>query len=61
MRLDRLYQKLKAEQDALASSALRSPNARDSFEYGRVVGMYAGLEKAIAILVTLNNEEDDDL
>jgi hypothetical protein len=61
MRLDRLYQKLKAEQDALASSALRAPNARDSFEYGRVVGMYAGLEKAIAILVTLNNEEDDDL
>lgn len=58
---EKLFSKLKAEQDALASSALRSPNARDSFEYGRVVGMYAGLEKAIAILLTLYEKEDDDL
>lgn len=61
MTLERLFTKLKAEQDQLASAALRSPSARDSFEYGRVVGMYAGLDRALAILVSLHNEEDDDL
>lgn len=45
----------------LASQALLQPVGRDSFEYGRVSGLYQGLTKAIEALqdVLADNEEDD--
>lgn len=61
MNLEKAVMKLQQEQAELATAALRSPNSRDSFEYGRVSGMYAGYERAIAILLSINKEEDDDV
>lgn len=61
MSLEKAVMKLQQEQAELAAAALRSPNSRDSFEYGRVSGMYAGYERAIAILLSINKEEDDDV
>lgn len=61
MNLDKTLMLLKREQEELAASALRSPSSRDVFEYGRVVGMYAGYERAIEVILSANREEDDDI
>lgn len=53
MRLETLLQRLETEQARLATEALKQPVGRDLFEYGRVVGMYAGLELAKASLIAL--------
>lgn len=43
----------------LAQEALAQPQHRDTFEYGRVVGMYAGLERAMTVLVELVRETEE--
>ena len=53
---------IEKEQQELAVAALRSPNSRDAFEYGRVSGVYAGLERAKEVLIsTIVSKEDDDV
>jgi len=53
---------IEKEQQELAAAALRSPNSRDAFEYGRVSGVYAGLERAKQVLIsTITAEGDEDL
>lgn len=61
MSVEKAILKLQQEQQELATAALRSPNSRDLFEYGRMVGMYAGYERAIAVLMSTFKEEDDDV
>ncbi len=59
-----LLARLKAEQAQFALDALRRPVGRDSFEYGYRVGMVAGYEAAIGVLLNLLDEErnsDKDL
>ena len=51
MRIETLLQRLEQAQADLARDALKQPQARDTFEYGRVVGIYAGLELAKNVLV----------
>lgn len=58
MKLETLLQCLDAEQARLAADALKSPTSRDAFEYGRVVGLYAGLERAKQALSNLVAERD---
>lgn len=58
MKLETLLQRLETEQAALAAGALKQPASRDLFEYGRVVGMYAGLELAKTALLDLVSERD---
>ena len=53
-----LLTRLEEEQLAIAKAALTSPMQRDAFEYGRVAGIYAGLEKARLMLVDLLNDAD---
>jgi len=53
VRLETLLQRLETEQARLATEALKQPASRDQFEYGRVVGMYAGLELAKVSLIAL--------
>ena len=43
----------------LAKEALAQPQSRDAFEYGRVVGMYAGLEQAVNVLLDLIKEDEE--
>jgi hypothetical protein len=56
--------RLKAEQQSFAVDALRRPQTRDTFEYGYRVGMVAGYEAAINVLLNLLDQEknlDNDL
>jgi hypothetical protein len=52
-----LLNRLKAEQQRFALEALQRPQTRDTFEYGYRVGMVAGYEAAIDVLLTLLDEE----
>lgn len=58
MRLETLLQRLETEQARLAHEALKQPADHTSFEYGRVVGMYAGLERAKHALLELVAEKE---
>ena len=51
-----LMNRLKAEQQNFALEALRRPQERDTFEYGYRVGMIAGYEAAINVLLTTIDE-----
>jgi hypothetical protein len=56
--------RLKAEQQSFAVDALKRPQTRDTFEYGYRVGMVAGYEAAINVLLNLLDQEknlDNDL
>jgi hypothetical protein len=59
-----LLAKLKAKQQEFALNALSRPQERDAFEYGYRVGVVAGYEAAINVLLQLLDEEkhaDNDL
>jgi len=47
----------KADQQKFALEALKRPQERDTFEYGYRVGVVAGYEAAIEVLLTLIDEE----
>jgi hypothetical protein len=51
LNIDAFLKRLDDEQALLAKAALSQPQSRDAFEYGRVVGMYSGLERVKAILM----------
>lgn len=57
MRLETLLQRLEAEQFTLAQETLRQPQPGE-FNYGKAVGMYAGLEMAKRVLIDLVAERD---
>ena len=60
----KLLNRLKAEQQQFSVDALKRPVERDAFEYGYRVGMVAGYEAAINVLLKLVDEEknlDNDL
>ena len=57
--VDELFNRLKADQQKFALEALRRPHERDTFEYGYRVGMVAGYEAAINLLLDLLKEEKD--
>ena len=59
MNVDQLFNRLKADQQSFALDALRRPQTRDAFEYGYRVGMVAGYEAAINVLLQLLKEEKD--
>lgn len=58
MNFNQLIQRIGDAQAELARDAMEQPASRDSFEYGRVVGMYAGLERAKEVLTELILEQD---
>jgi len=60
----KLLNRLKAEQQRFAVEALKRPQNRDAFEYGYRVGMVAGYEAAVDVLIKLIDEEhhgDNDI
>lgn len=58
MKIETLLQRLETEQAKLATQALAHPTGKDVFEYGRAVGMYAGMEHAKRVLIDLVAERD---
>lgn len=50
---------LEVEQVKLASEALSKPAARDGFEYGRVVGIHSGLERAKQVLLGMLQDDEE--
>jgi len=58
MRIEVLLQRLEQSQADLARDALQQPQGRDTFEYGRVVGIYAGLELAKTVLLDTVAEKE---
>ena len=58
MKIDLLLKRLEQAQLELAKSALQQPQGRDAFDYGRAVGMYAGLEHAVNVLLDLVAEKE---
>lgn len=59
MTADKLFNRLKADQQSFALDALRRPQARDAFEYGYRVGVVAGYETAINLILQLLKEEEE--
>lgn len=53
-----MLRRLEEAQAALAHSSLRAPQGRDAFEYGRAVGLYAGIEHAKAVLIDMVAEKE---
>jgi len=58
MRIEVLLQRLEQSQVDLARDALEQPQGRDLFEYGKVVGIYAGLELAKTVLIDTVAEKE---
>ena len=52
MKLEHLLQRLEAEQAKLAHEALQHPQPGE-FNYGRAVGLYAGLDVAKRVLMDM--------
>ena len=51
-------QRLETEQARLAKEALERPAGKDAFDYGRAVGLYAGLEHAKATIIAMVAEHE---
>lgn len=59
--IERVIIALKKELNSLAHSALSQPASRDAYEYGRMVGNYAGLKHAVeTIEAALTTESEDN-
>lgn len=58
MRIETLLQRLEQSQTELARDALQQPQGRDLYEYGKVIGMYAGLELAKTTLIDMVAEKE---
>jgi hypothetical protein len=58
MTIDKVLNAITNAQQELAIAALRTPNSHDAFEYGRMVGMYAGLERAIEVILSTIKEDE---
>jgi hypothetical protein len=58
MRIDMVLRRLEEEQTQFAKEALQQPQGHDAFDYGRAVGLYAGLERAKDILISIVADQD---
>jgi hypothetical protein len=58
MRVEILLRRLEDEQKTLAIEALSRPQGKDSYDYGRVVGIYAGLEQAKNLIQDIMAEKE---
>ena len=53
-----LLNRLKEEQVKFALAALKQPDKKDAFEYGYRVGVLAGMEQAVGVLLKSVEEEN---
>lgn len=55
---DALLKRIENEMAACAQQALARPAERDAFEYGRMAGLYAGMNRVREIVLLMNDEAD---
>lgn len=58
MRIETFLQRLETAQAELAKEALERPVGREAFDYGRAVGLYAGLELAKQTIIDMVAEHE---
>lgn len=58
MKIEMFLQRLEAEQARLAKEALERPSGKDTFDYGRAVGLYAGIEHAKQTILNMIAEHE---
>jgi hypothetical protein len=58
VRVEILIKRLEDEQKTLAIEALSRPAGKDPYDYGRVVGIYAGLEQAKNLIQDIMAEKE---
>ena len=58
MKIEALLQRLEEEQATLAAETLRQPSGREAYDFGRAVGLYAGIERAKIVLIDLVKEHE---
>lgn len=58
MRIESLIQRIENEQQTLATEALARPAGREAFDYGRVVGIHEGLERAKQAIIAMVSEKE---
>jgi hypothetical protein len=58
VRIETFLRRLETEQAQLAKEALERPIGKESFDYGRAVGMYAGLTHARDMLIDMVAEHE---
>ena len=58
MQLDVFLRKIDQALAEFAADALRAPQGKEAFDYGRSVGVYAGLEQARQILIDTVRDAD---
>jgi hypothetical protein len=58
VRIEVLLRRLEEEQAQLAKETLQQPQGRDAFDYGRAVGLYAGIEHVKTIVINMVAERD---
>jgi hypothetical protein len=56
--VDALIRLIESEQHKFAIAAVTRPTGQSSFDYGRAVGMYAGLEHIRACIIDLVTEKE---
>lgn len=60
MREGELLNRLKRAQEQYALEALKMPQEKSEYEYGLRVGVVAGYEKAINVLLAMVDEDKSD-
>ena len=58
MKIEMLLQRLVEEQAMLARETLEQPSGREAYDFGRAVGLYAGIERAKIVLIDLVKEHE---
>lgn len=58
MQINALLRRLDEELHKLAHEAIQHPQSRDVFEYGRIVGMYAGIDHAKNVIIKMIEERE---
>jgi len=53
-----LLGRIKDEQAKYALAALRQPDKKDAFEYGYRVGVLAGMEQVVGVMMKMLEEEN---
>lgn len=58
MRVEQYLQRIEDEKTKLARETLERPAGREPYDYGRAVGLYAGLDLAKQLLLDMYAEKE---